>query len=169
MAWTASDRASRNRSRRKNSKQLCWIDCGSSPGERTGTTANPDIIASKYPSSGFQVHHSEISGVWSLVVLDGCRTAENNNWPGAFQIYANNSLGRVYIGWNESGLPDKAYIFSQYFFTAVKDYLTSSLLSNIYTQLETYQTTTRIMFVSLGIPTLQGENDCFQTSKGVIA
>ena len=133
MAWTASDRASRNRSRRKNSKQLCWIDCGSSPGERTGTTANPDIIASKYPSSGFQVHHSEISGVWSLVVLDGCRTAENNNWPGAFQIYANNSLGRVYIGWNESGLPDKAYIFSQYFFTAVKDYLTSSLLSNIYT------------------------------------
>lgn len=153
MAWTASDRASRNRSRRKNSKQLCWIDCGSSPGERTGTTANPDIIASKYPSSGFQVHHSEISGVWSLVVLDGCRTAENNNWPGAFQIYANNSLGRVFIGWNESVLPDKAYIFSQYFFTAVK----------------TYQTTTRIMFVSLGIPTLQGENDCFQTSKGVIA
>lgn len=92
---------------------------------------NPNAIGSS--DGALMVYRSEISGIWSLVILDACSTATNDAWANAFQIYANNSLGRVFIGWNENVLYSKQGKFAKYFDQATGNYPYSTLKSNIYT------------------------------------
>lgn len=89
-------------------------------------------IGANQPTA-FYVNRTEVTGIWSLVILHACDTANNDAWANAFQIYAGNTLGRAFIGWNETVLITKLLNFSNHFRNAVRDYPNSSLLSNVYT------------------------------------